>query len=911
MEQQNDAIASPPSLTAAKQPPTAGRPLGEAKGGTDGRNSPLSPKRRLQRRRRTTAADPSPARSHKRSPHRTSPSRRASASRSRTSPLPSPKFDNARARQERNARPSPGRARRRTATLGQSSGSPPPSAEKIPRTLQPLPRPVTTGTVGRLTSAPIDLNAASAVEATDHGGVLPAGTSGTAAAGAEAAAVPGRDQAAHGMDATNVPSLLQKRFSRAIWPFHLGSATTKEQVSPGRSASTGNSTFTIYDPRTRSTAALTSTVTRRNHTRRKTGCVVGILSCVLLALMLVVGIVKIALSPSSAAYKHCVAHACRAYSRQIISSINRSVDPCVHFTRFVCDGWQGHHNLDVWERRFLHFINRLDARLKSIDVPAARQNEEQRAAAVYRSCDNVYSGKSDELPALKAALALAGIVWPQPYRGADALFALLYSSLKLGWDAVASFRVAPRSGEAEDELVVSQGTSFGLLREWFAQERATAVQRDYYEYIRSQLTGENGTTVDDEVSYEFVWDIATPVTDALGPFFGFSEAAPLPANWLANSYGAILTEARWIEALRRVDITLPGGLRILAENRPFFETLLRMWEHYGEDNFHLFVSWCTVQVAVLYANRGLILNYYREIPNRATLYYKAFCVSRAVFFSQAIIARYSGDVLKGSAAVVAKEIALSVRLAFSHRLSTWPYYNENVTVVANWSSLESAFRHIEYDNERRTDGIARDDMPDMTDSFVANWQHSVRLNKTQQTVQLAYAMRRLWFFFSPLGDNDFHMMPYTLAFPFLDPNLPTAVNFGGFGSEVATALGSLFIGSYMAYGNATDDFFSCLKWGRSGKHDYSETSVSGVFGYRALVDAYRQAPPTTLALKQLEHYSDMQPLFMSSCFLMCPGRGRGQQNECDLLAQHVPEFAETFKCSQEAIVNTTEQCQLL
>ncbi|XP_075546126.1 uncharacterized protein LOC142579620 [Dermacentor variabilis] len=772
MEQQNGATASPPSPTAAQQPQTAGLPLGEAKAGTDGRNSPLSP----QRGPRSPAANPSPARPHKHSPHRRSPSRSASASPSRTSPLPSTNFDNAQARQERNARPSPDRALRRTATLGHSSGSPPPPTEKIPRTLPPFPHPVTTGgTGGRLTTA---------VEATDHGGVLPTGTSGSAAAGTTAAAVPGHHQAAQGRDAANVVPLPQKRFSSAIGPSHLESATTKELVPPGRTPSTGNSTFQFYDRRSRSTMAPTSAVTGRNHTPPKTEHFVGILSCVLLALVLVVGIVRIALSPSAAATKLCVTHACQAYSLQLISSINRSVDPCVHFTHFVCDGWQGHHNMDIWEIRFLRFINRLDGRLKSIDVPAARQNEEQRAAAVYRSCNKLYRGKSNELAAVKAALARAGIVWPQPSRGADALFALLYSSLKLGWDAVASFRVAPRSGEAEDELVVSQGTSFGLLREWFAQERATAVQRDYYEYIRSQFTGDNDTTVDDEVSYEFVWEIAAPATDALVPFFDSSELAPQPVDWLANSSGANLTEARWIEALRQVDISLPGGLRISSHNRAFLEKIISVWEYYGEDNFHLFVSWCTVQVAALYANRGLILNYYREIPKRVALYHKAFCVSRAVFFSQALVARYNSDFLKSNAAAVAKEIALSVRLAFSHRLSNWPYYNENVTVVANWSSLESAFRHIEYDNEVRTRGRARDDIPDMTDSFVANWQHSVRLNTTQQTVELAYAIRHLWSYFWLWGDNDFQMMPYILAFPFFDPNLPTVVNFGGFGSEV-------------------------------------------------------------------------------------------------------------------------------
>ncbi|KAH7954984.1 hypothetical protein HPB49_023641 [Dermacentor silvarum] len=604
-------------------------------------------------------------------------------------------------------------------------------------------------------------------------------------------------------------------------------------------------------------------------------------------------------------------HACRAYSDRLLASINRSVDPCVHFTRFVCDGWQEQHNLDVWEKRFQRFTNQLDATLKSVDIPAARQNDEQRAAAVYRSCDDVFQGKSDELAAVKAALARAGIVWPQPSRGADALFALLYSSLKLGWDAVADFRVAPRYGETADELVVSQGRSFVLLLEWFRQKRPTVVQRAYFEYIRNAFTGGSGTTIDAAVSYELMWEVAAPATEALVSFFGLSEVPPQPADWFANSPSANLTEARWIESLRRVDISLPDGLRISASNRRFLGTLLSMWEYYGEDNFHLFVSWCTVQVAALYANRGLILNYYGQIPDRTSLYYRAFCVSRAVLFSQALIARYNGDVLKSSAAVVAKEIVLSVRLAFLHRLSNWPYYNENITLVANWSSLEPAFRNIEYDNQGRTYGGATDDMPDMTESFVANWQHSVRLNKTQEVMQLAHAIRNLWLYLWSWRDRDFQVMPYALSFPFFDPNLPTAINFGGFGSEVVTVLGMVLIGSYQAYSNATDYLFSCLMRRQSGTEEFLEASMKRVFGYRALVDAYRQAPPTTWDLGQLEQYSDMQLLFISSCFVLCTGRGRGHQYDCDMLAQHVPEFAEAFKCGQGTIVNTSEHCQLL
>ncbi|KAL1416749.1 hypothetical protein MTO96_000695 [Rhipicephalus appendiculatus] len=112
-----------------------------------------------------------------------------------------------------------------------------------------------------------------------------------------------------------------------------------------------------------------------------------------------------AMTPSTSTVNLCVTHACRAYSRRLSSSINRSVNPCEHFTHFVCDGWQQRQNLDVWEERFLLFMNRLHTTLNNIHVPAEGQDDEQRAAALYRSCYNVFEGKSDELASIKEALA--------------------------------------------------------------------------------------------------------------------------------------------------------------------------------------------------------------------------------------------------------------------------------------------------------------------------------------------------------------------------------------------------------------------------------------------------------------------------------------------------------------------------
>ncbi|KAH7985595.1 hypothetical protein HPB51_026793 [Rhipicephalus microplus] len=643
----------------------------------------------------------------------------------------------------------------------------------------------------------------------------------------------------------------------------------------------------------------------------QTELIVGCVSCLLLLSLLVFGVTKIVLAPSTSTANLCVTHACRAYSRRLSSSINRSVNPCAHFTHFVCDGWQQRQNLDVWEERFLLFMNRLHTTLNNIHIPAVGQNDEQRAAALYHSCYNVFLGKSDGLASVKEALASAGIIWPLPSKQADTPFTMLYSSLKLGWDALLRFHVVLTPGEPSDELVVSRGRSFDTLHEVYTQQRAMTAQQAYFEFIRNQFATGNSTIMGNAVTYNQMWDIAAPAMNALLPFFGSSEPTPKPAEWFANSSSAGLSEGRWIETLRRVNVSVNDSLRIFSYDRAFLQKLLTLWESYGEDQFHLFVSWCTVQVAALYANRGLILNYYGEVPNKAMLYYRAFCVSKALFFSPSLIARYSVNDFHSKAGAIAKEMVLSIRLAFSRRLSEWPHYNPNIIVVANWSSLDSAFRDFEYD-ERETGQIVSSDLPDMTQSFVANWQHSVLLNSTRQVIELSYAVRHLWLYSTSWGKRDFNLMPYTLSFPFFDSKLPTSVNFGGLGSEVVDALGSILVGTYRAYSNATDFPFKCLRRGPSGEDEYPEEYVTNAIGYSALVDAFRQSPLTSWVLEGLEQYSGMQLLFISSCFLLCPGSHRGQENECDIFALHVPEFSQAFQCSQKAIgVNTSEHCQPL
>ncbi|KAH7954220.1 hypothetical protein HPB49_016683 [Dermacentor silvarum] len=622
--------------------------------------------------------------------------------------------------------------------------------------------------------------------------------------------------------------------------------------------------------------------------QRFVGLVISLVIVIVVLVVLKILWFQYAVAPSV-----CLTSACGAYSHRLLQSVNMSVDPCRDFTRFVCGGWERSQNLDVREDQFLAYLNRLDATLKDANIPLTGQNEEQRAAALYRSCDDVLQGKNDEMAAVKAALHDAGIVWPQQTRGADAVRALVYSSIKLGWDAVLSFDVTMHPGEMVDELVVDPGSSFHFLLSRSVREESPASKRTYFQFLWS-LFAFKGPRNNSAVTYEQMQTIAEPALGNLSLLYDTWDKPRLPVDWFANVSSAGLTEARWLEALHNVSVSLRGGLRITTQNPDFLAMVLGLWKHIGEDSFHLFVSWCTVQSS-----------------EKAQVYHRAFCLSRtAVFFRKAPFARYIYGTLQKNEVSIAKEIALSVRLAFSQRLSK---FDENMTVVANWSSLDTAFRSFEYSKgEQEISGAKNDVMPDMSDSFVNNWQLLAFVNKRDEVKQIEYAICHLMFYVERWKMRDFQLMPYSLSVPFFDPDLPAFVNYGAFGSEIVGAIGSIFVESYREKTDASMYLIDCMKLGPSGSETYTDDNVARAVGFGALVDAYRRNnPSSSWAIEGLEHYTGLELLFMTACFSLCTGRFKAEHHGCDLLARNVPEFDEVFRCTPRDQRNQSFQCELL
>ncbi|XP_049525104.1 uncharacterized protein LOC125946350 [Dermacentor silvarum] len=80
----------------------------------------------------------------------------------------------------------------------------------------------------------------------------------------------------------------------------------------------------------------------------------------------------------------CMNHVCREYARRLLDSLNRSVDPCHSFTRFVCDGWRQRQLLSVRELIFSAATERILRVVNTMDVPLSGQSLLQRATKLYR-----------------------------------------------------------------------------------------------------------------------------------------------------------------------------------------------------------------------------------------------------------------------------------------------------------------------------------------------------------------------------------------------------------------------------------------------------------------------------------------------------------------------------------------------
>ncbi|XP_065302565.1 endothelin-converting enzyme 1-like [Dermacentor albipictus] len=604
----------------------------------------------------------------------------------------------------------------------------------------------------------------------------------------------------------------------------------------------------------------------------------------------------------------CTSTECQLFAKLLESSADASVSPCDSFARFVCAGWERSNALSVREALYQKALDRMTKHIRNVRVPDSGQNDVQRAAAAFRSCENVLSGRLDHLAAVKGALLEAGITWPRIPDRVDILHTLLFTSLKLAWDVIV--RVVPRRSGNITVLAVNPGRLFHRIVEMATNSLSETEFTLYFNTLRRAF----GTEGSDEIEASLVDTAALEKITALAlvPKYNLYTQYPVP---LTVPRDIPISDVDWLATV--VDFGYNGTTEVaLVTTGPsFVGAFLDLWRRIGSNNTHLLTSWSTVQVAALYANKDLILNYYGGKTEAASVRYSAFCFTTAYLLSRgALLENHMSEAAHKDARASAESIIRSVGNALRRRLSKWSQFKEDVTVVADWSAMPSeAFYEAQ--------AIAADDgcygsgggVPDLTDSLLLNWRSSSRLmmNVPDHVYEVVGAINSLELSVPSSRSKTLRLLPLSLSFPVFDERLPLAANYAGLGGQMGSALSWLLLTTYAGDVRTADvvwNLSECVKKGSSRAFKL-DSALSQAFTAGALVDAYeyKAAAHDT----RIGEYSGTRLLLMVLCFFTCAGRDTVNEGAiCDSAMRQSRQFARAFNCESGTPMNPDKRCNL-
>ncbi|KAH9374664.1 hypothetical protein HPB48_012881 [Haemaphysalis longicornis] len=615
----------------------------------------------------------------------------------------------------------------------------------------------------------------------------------------------------------------------------------------------------------------------------------------------------LALSGRSSNREVCRSHSCHEYARLLADTLDESVNPCYSFTQFVCNGWHQRNQLGLPE---LVVTDAMETMMRLMDATS--------------------------LPKV------------------DIPHVILATSLKLGWDVM--FRVVPLWRQSPEKssrtVLLNTGRTIIEILNKTSFSANSQHRRSYFDVLREHLLPsplDSGGNYTDEVSFEevvYVENISVPRLRKA--YYTFEVKVPAQIKNILDIPELGLSRSTWEEALRRFglnDTMPPSALQLRTVNIEYVNTFLRLWQELGNAKMHLFISWSTAQVGALFANDQLIANFYGGDQKTVNTLHGAFCFSRALAVSgRHLFTQYNQRHRTASALEDARRVSGSVRRSFQKRLLQWSGYQDNVTVIADWSSLDAPFGLLHGINRPVNGNAVREDnawsgggsgefdkmFPDLDEnallSNLRNTTSAVAVASgeynTQSDVEItavAASLSTLQFGATFYGLPDFQLLPYVLAFPLYDFEQVPGVNFGGFGAEVAKALSVLTLKAYRRSGPLKSNGIvrNCFRSSPLAGDTNVSPALVEALAMGALVDAYdgsaRSDKRCKLRLRDFKDYTGTQMLFIAMCLLKCRGSDAGgtPDSACDLPFSQVPEFAKHFHCSPGTRMNPTDKCELI
>ncbi|XP_075546751.1 uncharacterized protein LOC142579952 [Dermacentor variabilis] len=615
----------------------------------------------------------------------------------------------------------------------------------------------------------------------------------------------------------------------------------------------------------------------------------------------------------SHAHKSCTTPGCIEFARSLRQSINISVQPCENFGRFVCDGWRTRYRLTVHEQAFVKVLESVGLSLLTVPVSGnqGQHSAKQKAALLYRSCDSVRRGDRDELENVREALRSEGIVWPHRSSDPDFLHVALRSSLVLRWGV--PFDVTLRSEGKHLVVQLEAFEMFALLRDKFvATSPGSPERKAYFDTLQSNFKMNDSHLLHlDEVN-----DLDK------------AAFAMLPKSVQASHYAVRLdekhvfagvdnvTQEYWRQELSPfVSLNKTERIVFATHTENFIRKVWELWAVKGGEDMHIFVSWCVVQIAALFANEQLQVNFYGS-TEAAHFEQGASCLAKAFLIAGTdVFSGYNNFVFAGRARLRAHKLVRALRRAFLHRLQQWKYYDADVTVTLERDTTEVPVHVVHTGSVVEVNDL----VPAMHDSLVHNWQNTpvtspANVSLRSSIYSVIEAAQLLVF-----QDKDFLMMPYAFAFPYFDRSSTAGFNYAGAGGIAAFALAKLFLAAYGASKRANaslETSLRCLKNASANAvaRDNSQLVMARALAASVAFQAYEsESASWDITVQNLEEYSGAQLFFMASCYVLCPGSARGHEDgaQCNAHLQNLEEFARAFACALGTKMNPQSKCSIM
>ncbi|KAL3202842.1 hypothetical protein MRX96_001209 [Rhipicephalus microplus] len=129
----------------------------------------------------------------------------------------------------------------------------------------------------------------------------------------------------------------------------------------------------------------------------------------------------------------CETPVCRHYAMLLDDTISSTLPPCIDFHAHVCAGWERSHRISVIDNVYEHFIDRVAEKVSTTTSPQKGQTAVQKAAALFRSCRSIYTGRRSELELVKMRLLDFGVFWPEMTNKSSILRILFSMAAAWNW----------------------------------------------------------------------------------------------------------------------------------------------------------------------------------------------------------------------------------------------------------------------------------------------------------------------------------------------------------------------------------------------------------------------------------------------------------------------------------------------